>query len=312
MIERIVRVPLRTVWKHEAHDFTVWLQQNIDVLTDILGFEISNPEREHSTGNFNVDIKAEDSSGNTVIIENQLGKSDHDHLGKIITYLAAFEKTVAAIWIVYEPRQEHIDAISWLNTNSNDCGFFLLKLEAIQIGKSAPAPLITKIVGPSEEAKQVGRIKQEDSMRHQLRLSFWTRLLEISKQQKHALFNSISPTKDTWIGTSAGKRGFQYSYWITKESIRAELRIDLGKDSDNENLRLFHALKKYQPEIEASFGSPLEWNEADGYRVCIVREVLTIGGYRNPEDDWDRIIHQAINAMKRLEEATKQYVMELN
>ncbi len=77
MIERIQRVSLRKVWKHEAHDFTVWLEANIDVLREILGFEILNPEREQSTGNFAVDIKAEDASGNTIIIENQLEKNDN-------------------------------------------------------------------------------------------------------------------------------------------------------------------------------------------------------------------------------------------
>lgn len=309
MIERIQRVPLRKVWKHEAHDFTVWLEGNIDVLREIVGFEILNPEREQSSGNFSVDLKAEDASGNSVIIENQLEKSDHDHLGKIITYLAAFDAKVA-IWIVSHPRQEHIDAISWLNQGSNDCDFYLLQIEAIQIGNSAPAPLITKIVGPSEEAKQVGRIKQEDSMRHHLRLAFWTRLLEISKQ-KHTLFNSISPTKDTWIGTSAGKRGFQYAYWLTKDSIRAELRIDLGKDSDAENLRFFNQLKTHQKEIETAYGGSLDWNEAEGYRVCIVRQVINEGGYRNPENEWDRIIEKAIDSMKRLEESTKSIVAKL-
>ncbi len=309
MIERIQRVSLRNVWKHEAHDFTVWLEANIDVLREILGFEILNPEREQSTGNFAVDIKAEDASGNTIIIENQLEKSDHDHLGKIITYLAAFDAKVA-IWIVAHPRQEHIDAISWLNQGSNDCDFYLLQLEAIQIGNSAPAPLITKIVGPSEEAKQVGRIKQEDSMRHQLRLAFWTRLLELSKK-RHTLFQSISPTKDTWIGTSAGKKGFNYSYWLTKDSIRAELRIDLGKDSDMENLRLFNQLKVYQNEIEHVFGSPLEWNEAEGFRVCILRKVIHLGGYRNSENEWDSIINEAIDVMKNLETATRPFIQKL-
>lgn len=309
MIDRIKRVPLRTVWKHEAHDFTVWLEENIDVLQEIVGFEIVNPEREQSTGNFSVDIKAEDESGNTVVIENQLGKSDHDHLGKIITYLAAFDAK-KAIWIVYEPRPEHIDAISWLNQGSNDCDFYLLKIEAIQIGDSAPAPLITKIVGPSEEAKQVGKIKKEDSERHRLRLAFWTRLLDNAKTSL-PLFNSISPTKDTWIGTSAGKRGFSYSFWVTKDSLRAELRIDLGKDSEAENTRLFHQLKRYQSEIDAAFGEPLEWNEAEGYRVCIIRKQMVSGGYRNPESEWDQLSQEGINAMKRLEMATKPFLTKL-
>lgn len=308
MIERIQRVPLRKVWKHEAHDFTVWLQDNIDVLTEIVGFEISNAEREQSTGNFNVDLKAEDESGNIVIIENQLEKSDHDHLGKLITYLTAFDAK-KAIWITKEPRSGHINAISWLNEGGNGCDFWLLKIEAIQIGDSAPAPLITKIVGPSEEARKVGQIKKEDGERHRLRLAFWTKFLELSNRQTD-LFKAISPTKDTWIGKNF-KSGFQYSYWITKDSIRAELRIDFGKDSEKQNLLLFHKLKEKRAEIENVYGKRLEWNEAEGYRVCIVREAFNTGGYRNDESEWERISNLAINAMINLEKATKSIITKL-
>lgn len=309
MIERIQRVHLRKVWRHEAHHFTVWLEENIDVLNEVLGFQVSGAEREQSTGNFSVDIKAEDESGDVVIIENQLEKSDHDHLGKIITYLAAFEAK-KAIWIVSEPRPEHIDAISWLNQGSNDCDFYLLKLEAIQIGESMPAPLITQIVGPSEEAKKVGQLKKEDSERHRLRLAFWTRLLERAEGRLE-LFSNISPKKDTWIGTSAGKRGFSFSFWVTKDSLRAELRIDLGKDCEEENTELFHSLKKYQSEIDTAFGESLEWNEAQGYRVCIIRKQLLDGGYRNPESEWDLIADTGIDAMNRLYNAVNPYLNKI-
>ena len=308
MIDRIKRVPLRNVWKHEAHDFTVWLEENIDVLTEVVGFEISNAEREQSTGNFNVDLKAEDESGDVVVIENQLEKSDHDHLGKIITYLAAFDAK-KAIWITSEPRPEHINAISWLNEGGNGCDFWLLKIEAIQIGNSPAAPLITKIVGPSEEARKVGQIKKDDLERHRLRLAFWTKFLEISNS-KTDLFKTISPTKDTWIGKNFN-RGFQYTYWLTKDSLRAELRIDFGKESEILNLELFNKLKLHRDEIENAYGKELEWNEADGYRVCIIREVFNSGGYRNEESEWYSISTEAIEAMIRLEKATKPFISKL-
>ena len=80
MVGKIERVPLRDIWKHEAYDFTSWLQDNIDVLNDVLGLSLSNPEREQSAGSFNVDLVEEDENGNPVIIENQLEKSDHNHL----------------------------------------------------------------------------------------------------------------------------------------------------------------------------------------------------------------------------------------
>ncbi|MEJ2750297.1 MAG: DUF4268 domain-containing protein, partial [Anaerolineae bacterium] len=158
MISKIERLPLREVWKHEAYDFTTWLQDNIDILNDVLDLNLVAAEREQSAGTFNVDIVAEDESGNPIVIENQLEKSDHDHLGKLITYLVAIGAH-AAIWMVALPRPEHIIAINWLNESSS-ADFYLVKVEAIRIGDSPPAPLLTLIVGPSVEGREIGETKR--------------------------------------------------------------------------------------------------------------------------------------------------------
>lgn len=92
MIGKIVRVPLREVWRHEAHDFTRWIEDNIDVLSDVIDLELATAEREQAAGTFSVDVVAEDAQGNPVVIENQLEKSDHDHLGKLITYLTSMHR----------------------------------------------------------------------------------------------------------------------------------------------------------------------------------------------------------------------------
>jgi len=159
MVGKIERVPLRDIWKHEDYDFTSWLQDNIDVLNDALGLSLSNPESEQSARSFNVDLLAEDETGNPVIIENQLEKSDHNHLGKLITYLTAIGAKTA-VWIVEDPRPEHVGAISWLNESSS-ANFYLSKVEGIKIGDSESAPLLTLIVGPSEESREVGEKKKE-------------------------------------------------------------------------------------------------------------------------------------------------------
>jgi RecB family endonuclease NucS len=98
MIGKIHRVGLREVWKHEAFDFTTWLEDNIDVLNDAIGVNLSSAERERAAGAFSVDLVAEDEQGNPVVIENQLERSNHDHLGKLITYLTAIGAKVA-IWL---------------------------------------------------------------------------------------------------------------------------------------------------------------------------------------------------------------------
>ncbi len=127
MIEKISRIPLREVWKHEALDFTKWLEENIDVLNGALGLELVNVEREQSAGAFSVDLVAEEND-RIAIIENQLERSDHDHMGKVITYLTMMDAKIA-IWIVAEPRAEHVKAISWLNESSS-ASFYLVKPEA--------------------------------------------------------------------------------------------------------------------------------------------------------------------------------------
>ena len=134
------------------------------MLNNAIDLSLSIIEREQAAGDFSVDLVAEDESGNPVIIENQLERSNHDHLGKLITYLTQIGAK-AAIWIVADPRPEHISAISWLNESSS-ASFYLLKLEAVRIEDSPPAPLLTLIVGSSEESQEAGETKKEFTERH--------------------------------------------------------------------------------------------------------------------------------------------------
>jgi hypothetical protein len=138
-VGRLRRVGLREVWPHEAIDFTKWLADNLDVLNEVLSLTLQNPESEQAAGDFRVDIVAEEADGTPVVIENQLAQSDHAHLGKIITYLTGLEAK-RAIWIVSDPRPEHITAVSWLNSESSTAKFYLVKVEAVRIGASDPAP----------------------------------------------------------------------------------------------------------------------------------------------------------------------------
>jgi len=140
-IGKLEKVSLREIWKDEARDFLPWLEENIEYLNDSLDISLSVIEREKSVGTFAADILAEDRDGNKVIIECQLEKTDHDHLGKILTYLTNLEAKTA-IWICSDPRPEHIKAVTWLNeVTPADVSFYLVKIEAVRIGESPPAPL---------------------------------------------------------------------------------------------------------------------------------------------------------------------------
>ncbi|MCK4232302.1 DUF4268 domain-containing protein, partial [candidate division WOR-3 bacterium] len=122
-IDKLQRRPLREVWRCEEK-FTTWLQDNIDVLNEVLDLNLEGAEPEQPAGTFSVDIVAKDESGNPVVIENQLEKSNHDHLGKLITYLTAIGAKIG-IWIVADPRPEHVGSISWLNESSG-ADFYLV------------------------------------------------------------------------------------------------------------------------------------------------------------------------------------------
>jgi hypothetical protein len=308
MIGKIEKVPLRDIWSHEALEFTKWLQNNCDVVSNIVGFELQNVEREQSTGNFNVDLVAEDNMGHTVVIENQLEKSNHDHLGKIITYLASMDANIA-IWIVSEPRAEHIAAVSWLN-ESTAAKFYLLKLEGVKIGDSPNAPLLTLIVGPSDAIESVGKTKREKKERHDLRKQFWTNLLEKSKQ-KHNLFNAISPTDGPYISTGAGKSGFRFQFWVNQKEARIVLNIDKGMNQDDENLRILNLIKQKKNEIENAFGSTLEFDEMQEDRACVIKKIYKKGGYKSDIEQWNDINEELSSEMVKFENALIPVIKEL-
>lgn len=308
-IARLERVPLREVWKHEAHDFTQWLETNIEVLNEALNLDLVNVDREQAAGMFSVDLVAEDSGGGTVIIENQLEKSNHDHLGKLITYLTAMAAKTA-VWIVSDPRPEHIAAITWLNESSS-AQFYMVKVEAVKIGESPAAPLFTLIVGPSDEAKEVGQAKKEIAERYIIRRHWWESLINRSATV-NKLHAHIAPGEYSWIGTSSGIRGLNLNYVVTQDECGAELYIDRGKNAEEENKAIFEQLRKYQRQIDETFGEPLKWEPLEGKRACRIRFTNNSGGYRTPENEWPHIQDRIIHAMDKLEKALRPYLKQLN
>ena len=307
-IAKLERVPLREVWKHEAIDFTQWLQENIDVLNEVLDLDLVNVDRERATGDFSIDLVAEDGGGGTIIIENQLEKNNHDHLGKIITYLTGMNAR-AAIWIVSDPRPEHVAAVAWLNESSS-ADFYMVKVEAVRIGDSPAATLFTLIVGPSSETKEVGQTKKEIAERYGIRKRWWSQLVErsakVSKLHAH-----ITPGEYSWIGTSSGIRGLNFNYVVLQEESAAELYIDRGKDSRAENEAIFDQLEGHKAEVEKTFGGHLSWERLEGKRACRIRFTQAGGGYRSDEEKWPALQDGIIGAMSRLEQALRPFLRQL-
>jgi hypothetical protein len=307
-IGRLQRVALREVWKHEALDFTQWLENNLEVLNEALDLNLISAEREKSAGDFSVDLVAEDDNGGTVVIENQLEKSNHDHLGKLITYLTAMGAG-KAVWIVSDPRPEHVKAIAWLNETSS-ADFYMVKIEAVRIENSLAAPLFTLIVGPSAEAKEVGQTKQNIAERYLIRKRWWASLIErsakINKTHAH-----LSPSEHGWISASAGIRGLNFAYVVMQDECRVELYIDRGKDTEGENKQIFDQLYIHREAMNQAYGSPLAWERLDGRRASRIQFTRSGGGYRSADEEWPKIQDETIHDMDRLEKVLQPYLKQL-
>ena len=271
-----------------------------------LDLELTNVEREHAAA-FSADLVAEDTSGGTVVIENQLERSDHDHLGKLITYVS-FVDARAAVWIVADPRPEHVRAASWLNEGSSS-DFYLLKIEGIRIAGSPPAPLLTLIVGPSAEGREVGEAKKDRAERYHARKRFWTQLLEHLKTRTR-LHAAVSPGEYSWVGAGAGTRGLSFNYGVTQHGTSAELYIDRGRGAEAENEEIFDALAGHKAEIEDVYGAALSWERLEGKRACRIAQRFDNGGYRD-EPSWPVVAERTVDAMMRLEQALRPRLNQL-
>jgi hypothetical protein len=293
---------IRTVFPSEVRHFTTWLEQHIEALADRLGIELSNVQREQAVGDFNVDLLCEDGSGRRVIIENQLGQTDHDHLGKLLTYLVNLE-AATAIWVTPEPRPEHSRVVDWLNeATPSDTSFYLVKAEAVRIGDSPYAPLFTVLAGPDPQSKKVGDQKKHWAERDLARYEFWGQLLEKSSRATR-LFANASPRRSSWIAASAGKPGVGFVYVIWLEDAATELYIDWEQDRERSKA-VFDALAGDRETIEREFGEPLSWERLDERRASRIRKRFGSGGLSKPEV-WDRLQEQMVASMVKLEKALK-------
>ena len=306
-VGRIAKLELKAAWPNEVA-FTRWLEENIDVLADAIDLRLINVQRERNVGDFSLDLSAEqDGTEGLVVIENQIERSDHDHLGKLLTYLAGIDGAKAAVWIVREPRPEHVKALSWLNTSVEGTDFYLVKLEAIAIENSPPAALLTQIVGPSEATREFKAAKKDWAERNIDRFEFWKSLLERAKVKTN-LHSAISPAPDSWISAGAGRSGLSWNYTITEGDARVELWIDTGDESRKQSI--LNALAGHRQEIEASFSASLEFDQKPGRRSCKVYRNLGLGG-RKDKEHWPEIQEAMVDAMIRLHAALSPRLAQL-
>ncbi len=262
-VGKLRRLDIREVWQHEARDFSTWLEENIDVLSDVLGTSLTVLQREEPAGAFKVDIIAQDEVGNRVIIENQLEKTDHDHLGKLVTYFTNLDAK-KAIWLTSLPRPEHKRSIEWLNeVTPTDLEFYLVRMEAYQIDDSNPAPHFEIEAGPSPAVKERGQRKEALSDIQSERKQFYKEINAREQAREDSYFYNLEPAR---------KGGFQFYYWIYPDKWAVKFYMqsaDKGK-----NKEVFDHLYADKEQIEKEFGDQLGWYRLDDNRSSRIEYVV--------------------------------------
>lgn len=304
-IGRLKEVKLRELWKHEQYDFSSWLAQeeNIEELNKVLKLSLTDLETEKSVGSFRCDILAKDEiTGKTVLIENQLEPTNHDHLGKIITYGAALDATVI-VWIVETAREEHRQAIEWLNNHTDgDISFFLIEVHAYKIGDSDPAPMFSIIEQPNDFVNIVRNSEKKGLNKSQIeRLEFWTQFNELL-ESKGCPFNKRKATTDHWYDVAIGNSNCCLAiHLVNKENrIRTCMYIPNSKE-------LFDSFYEHKNEIENELGYSLEWNRMDDSKTSMISKYID-GLNFDDHSNYKHLMNETINTIVALRKIFKKYL----
>jgi hypothetical protein len=293
-------VDIRQIWPNEATDFTPWLAENIDHLGRALGMEIEVMEREADVGDFSLDIRAKDlGTGRTIVIENQITQTDHDHLGKLLTYAGGFDAGVL-VWIAKDLRDEHRKALEWLNDHTGDnIDCFGVVLEVIQIDDSKPAFKFNPVVSPNEWQKGKGGSPPVASPKAEAYRAYFQDLIDELRTNYRFTGAKVGQPQN-WYSFSSGVRGVIFSNsYAQGGKIRAEVYLDT-QDKD-QNKKMFDCLLGQKPEIEKEYGTALTWERLDdrrASRIAVYRE----GSIDDPAETRAELMQWSIKNLLRLKE----------
>jgi hypothetical protein len=301
----------RELWRNEERDFTPWIADNCQQLSKVIGIPFAVEQTEKKVGGYELDIFGRiEGSDAPVIIENQLGETDHKHLGQVITYAAGLEAAVI-VWIAAKVTDEHRTAIDWLNRNTRDSiSFYLVRPEILRIDQSKPAIRFNLEAGPSETKRALQEVvDREDAPRHEFRRRFWADLLAYLAQKGHSWAEGRRTTKEGWISSPVGRAGVGVN---ASMALGSRMRVEIYFSNDREK-KSYHLFESKKDEIEKLFSDeqvswePLE--DAAASRVAVYRpyekdEVSEDTPQRTDLFDWIQ------KNMSRFRDLAKKFIRE--
>ena len=279
-LSKITSVDLRDCWQSESSDFTPWLAQeeNMKLLAEAINLdELEVIAQEEYVGPYRADILCKDpSTDKFVLIENQLEKTNHTHLGQIMTYAAGLD-AVTIIWIAERFTEEHRAAIDWLNRiTDNEFNFFGIEIQLIKIGDSPAAPVFKIISKPNDWSKTARSMSSQKSMDNKtdaekFRYEFWLAFKEYMNDNPSKLFRPQGASDSHWLNAAIGTSKANISLLLNQRDSKITVQLYLN-DPDKS---LFDALYSLKDKAESEIEAPLEWRRLDG------KKTSTIDMYKN-------------------------------
>ena len=315
---KLTREHPHEVWANEARDFTPWLEKNIDLLNEALGLELEIERREAPVGAFAVDLFGKQvGTDRVVIIENQLERTDHGHLGQLLAYAAGLDARIV-VWVSPELRDEHREAIHWLNERTGDAVlFFGVEIEVLRIGGSLPAPRFNVVAQPSSFQREIVRgTTAGPSERGLAYQRFFTDLVRRLHAERQG-FTRANPDLvryDPWTAFGSGRSGFSVEAAFASPSgpgarFRVGLTINTGDRIRNK--ASFDRLHDEREVIEGALRQSLEWERLDAQvtsRVAAYRD----GGIDSLDDQLDGLRQWAVDLLPKFREVFAPHIAALN
>ena len=304
-IGKLQSVDVRDLWQHEQYDFSVWLAkpENIEYLNDILGLTLVDIDKEVYVGSYRCDLVAKDeTSGTRVIIENQLEASNHDHLGKIITYASGLNAPIV-VWIVKEARAEHRSAIEWLNNNTvAGIGFFLIELHAYKIGDSLPAPMFEIVEMPNDFIKSnKTSASGNDSIAGSNRFEFWNEFNAVLTE-KGKPFNVRNASTDHWYDVAIGTSEAHISISLINKENKVVLEVYISK-----NKELFDKLYSHKAEIEDELSMEFDWDRLDSRKASRIKYDIPGLDFED-HSNYPELMNEIIEKVVKMRSVFKAYI----
>lgn len=306
---KLEEVDIRELWKHEQYDFSEWLskEENIEMLSDEIGLTLTDISKEVFVGSYRCDLVAKDeTTGIKAIIENQMEATNHDHLGKIITYASGLDANIV-IWIVKEAREEHKSAIEWLNNKTiKDISFFLIEIRAYKIGDSLPAPKFIIIEKPNDFVKtaNLSNDSGELSKTQSERLNFWN-IFNEALISRNKPFNVRKATTDNWYDVALGTSEAHISITLVNKTNNIGIQVYI-----NDNKKLFDKLFLESEKIENKLGFNMDWQRLDNKKAS--RIIYYIDGLDfDNHDNYDKLINEVIDRVITIKETFRNHILPI-